>query len=201
MIRPPSALGGGGSMVERVNTLPILKSSGATYDDLIAAPSNLIAEIMDGRLYGTPRPPLRTSTVASSLNGVLHGERDRWWILRKVEIHLREDVLVPDLSGWRRDRLPNLPDAPWMSLAPDWACEVMASPSDEHLDRVVKLPVYAREGVASVWLVKPLTRTLEVFQRDGSIWTLLAAHGGDATISVEPFGELEWDLGRLWADL
>lgn len=189
-------------MAERVDTLPILKPSGATYDDLVAAPSNLIAEIVDGRLYGTPRPPPRLSTVASRLNAIVgSAEYGRWWLLWRVEIHLGEDVLVPDLSGWRRDRLPNIPDAPWMSLAPDWACEVMASPSDEHLDRVVKLPVYAREGVPCVWLVKPLTRTLEVYRRNGTHWTLVVAHGGDGMIRVEPFDSLEWDLGRLWADL
>jgi Putative restriction endonuclease len=189
-------------MAEHMDTLPILKPSGAAYDDLVAAPSNLIAEIVDGRLYGTPRPPPRLSTVASRLNAIVgSAECDRWWLLWKVEIHLREDVLVPDLSGWRRDRLPNIPDAPWMSSAPEWACEVMASPSEEHLDRVVKLPVYAREGVACVWLVKPLTRTLEVYRRNGTNWTLVVAHGGYGKIRVEPFDSLEWDLGRLWADL
>lgn len=189
-------------MAERADTVAVLKGSGATYDDLVAAPSNLIAEILNGRLYGSPRPLPRLSTVASTLNVIVGSATwDRWWLLWKAEIHLREDVLVPDLSAWRRDRVPNIPDAPWMSLAPDWACEVMVSPSEEQIDRVVKLPIYAREGVACVWLVKPQTRTLEVYRLNGTNWTLVVAHGGDGMIRVEPFDELEWDLGRLWADL
>jgi putative restriction endonuclease len=187
-------------MAVRRHALPILRSSRATYDDLIAAPRNLIAEIVDGRLYGTPRPPLLLSMVASLLGGILHGGRDHWWILRKAEIHLHGDVLAPDLSGWRRDRLPRIPDVPWMSVVPDWACEVMTSPSNERLDREVKLPVYAREGVACVWLVKPLTRALEVYWRGGSRWSLIDEHRGDEMIRVEPFDDIEWELGRLWAD-
>jgi hypothetical protein len=201
MIRPPNALGGGGAMVEPEDDLPILRPSGAIYDDVIAAPRNLVAEIVEGRLYGTHRAPLRLSLVASAVGRVLDSsERDRWWILPKAEIHLGDNVLVPDLSGWRRERLPEIPDAPWMSIVPDWTCEVMLSPSAERLDRVVKMPFYAHEGVACVWLVKPLTRTLEVYWRDGSSWSLIDVRSGDGIIRVEPFDELEWDLGRLWAD-
>jgi Uma2 family endonuclease len=188
-------------MAERVDRMPILRKFGATYDDLIAAPRNRVAEIVNGRLYGTHRAPLRLSLVAAALGAILDGSaRDQWWILRKAEVRLRDDVLVPDLSGWRRDRLPEIPDVPWMNVVPDWTCEVMLSRSEERLVREIKLPVYAREGVACVWLVKLLTRTLEVYWRDGSSWSLIDAHTGEGTIRVEPFDEIEWELGRLWAD-
>ena len=82
------------------------------------------------------------------------------------ELHLVGDTLVPDLAGWRRERLPSLPDAPAVTLAPDWVCEIL-SPSTERIDRVKKLPAYAHHGVGHAWLINPTTRTLEVFRRDG----------------------------------
>jgi Uma2 family endonuclease len=185
--------------------MPILKQR-ATYEDLMEAPDIYIAEILDGDLYGTPRLPLRDSHVVSLLAGELHNPFDRgrggpggWWLLHLIELHFGGDVLVPDLAGWRRERLPEIPDAPWLSLAPDWVCEV-ASPSTEQIDRVRKLPIYAREGVAHVWLLNPTTKTLEVLRRGESAWMLVAAFGGDEAVRAEPFDAMELDLRVLWGD-
>jgi Uma2 family endonuclease len=121
-------------------------------------------------------------------------------ILDEPELHLGADVLVPDLAGWRRSRCPQLPsDQPFMSLAPDWVCEVQ-SPSTASIDRVRKMPIYLREGVEYVSLVDPHNRTLEVFRRDGNRWVLIGNSGGDAKIRAEPFEAIELDLSAFWPE-
>ncbi|NOK23465.1 Uma2 family endonuclease, partial [Corallococcus carmarthensis] len=120
-----------------------------------------------------------------------------WTLLDEPELHFGEDVLVPDVAGWRVERLPYVPDTAAISLAPDWVCEVL-SPSTRKLDREAKLPVYAREGVRHVWLMDPLTRTLEVFGlRDGRYEVPLTHSGGDA-VRAEPFDAVELDLAFIW---
>jgi Uma2 family endonuclease len=120
-----------------------------------------------------------------------------WRILFEPQLRLGEDILVPDLAGWRRERLPESPRAVSITLAPDWACEVL-SPSTEAGDRGEKLPLYAREGVRHVWLVDPDVRTLEVFRLEGTRYSLLATHAHDARVRAEPFEALELELAALW---
>jgi len=177
----------------------------ATYDDLRAVPSHLVAEIIDGQLVTQPRPASRHARVASSLGGELYGPFDRgkggpggWVLLDEPEVHLHGDVLVPDLAGWRRERMPELPDAAAFELAPDWICEVL-SPSTEARDRADKLPIYARERVAHVWLVDPVTQTLEALRLEDGRWVLLGTWRDDAKVHVEPFAAVELELGVLWA--
>ena len=116
------------------------------------------------------------------------------------ELHLGQDILVPDLAGWRRERLPALPAEPFISLAPDWVCEVL-SPSTAKMDRVEKLPVYARESVRHVWLLDPIQRMLEVFRMDEGRYTLLGAYKDDDVVTAEPFEVFALELAVLWADV
>ena len=122
-----------------------------------------------------------------------------WWILDEPELHLGEDILVPDLAGWRRERLPTIPDQAAFTLAPDWVCEVL-SPSTGMRDRAYKMPIYAREGVEHVWLVDPHLRTLEVFRRQELGWLLLAVYAEDAVVRAEPFEAVDLDLLTLWGE-
>jgi Uma2 family endonuclease len=119
--------------------------------------------------------------------------------LDEPELHLgaEPDILVPDLAGWRRTRMPVIPDAPCFTLASDWACEVL-SESTRKLDRVQKLPIYGRERVSHVWLVDPLARTLEIFRLDGEGYRLAGTYADDAPCRAEPFEAVEIDLGALW---
>jgi len=119
------------------------------------------------------------------------------WILDEPEIHLGPDVIVPDLAGWRRTHLPQLPDAAAIAVAPDWVCEIL-SPSTEALDRVPKLRIYTREGVAHVWFINPRTHTLEVLRLSNGSWVVEASHDGDASVTAEPFDAVPLDLFRLW---
>jgi Uma2 family endonuclease len=180
----------------------------ATYEDLLAVPDTMVAEIVDGELYTSPRPatPHARATVAidrglgpfdddPSRPGALGG----WWILVEPELHFAEDVLVPDLAGWRRSRMPAIPSAPAITLAPDWLCEIV-SPSTGRLDRTRKMPVYAREGVEHLWLVDPLARTVEVYRREGAAWVVVATHADADRVRIAPFDALELDLARWWLE-
>ncbi|MFH2010708.1 MAG: Uma2 family endonuclease [bacterium] len=180
------------------------EKDGATYADLEALPSNLVGEIVSGRLIASPRPAPRHAQASSGL-GVLvgapfHFGRDGpggWWILDEPELHLGQDVLVPDLAGWRRERLPRMPETAYFELVPDWVCEVI-SPSTERLDRGEKLEIYRREQVAHVWLVSPLARTVEVLRLTGEGFLLAVVHAVPGPVRAEPFDAVELDLGLLF---
>jgi Uma2 family endonuclease len=178
----------------------------ATYADVLAAPEHLVAEVIDGTLSTSPRPAPRHADAASVLGMDLGGPFHRgrggpggWWILFEPELHLGDepDIVVPDLAGWRRERLGELPGEAFFTLAPDWLCEVL-SPSTMQLDRVRKIPVYAKSGVSHVWLVDPLAKTLEVFTLDGDSYRLTATHADEEMVRAVPFNAIELELGALW---
>jgi Uma2 family endonuclease len=178
----------------------------ATYDDLVALPDIVVGEIVDDQLWSSPRPAPRHAMSYGALGALLVPAFDfgdtgpgGWRIIDEPELHLGKHVVVPDLGGWRRERMPRLPETAYFPLAPDWVCEVL-SPSTEQLDRSKKLRIYAEHGVGHAWLVDPTLRTLEVLRRDGTAWTLLATHAGGPTARIEPFEALEFRLGRLWED-
>ncbi len=120
-------------------------------------------------------------------------------ILAEPELHFDvDDVVVPDIAGWRRERMPEIPvEKAYFTLAPDWVCEIL-SPSTEAIDRDDKLRIYAREGVMHVWFVNPIIRTLEGLRLSGERYELEAVHRDDAKIRAAPFEALEWDLSVLW---
>jgi hypothetical protein len=177
----------------------------ATYADLEALPANLLGEIVGGELHVSPRPAaphaVATSRLASRLIGPFdlgEGGPGGWLILFEPELHLEEDVLIPDLAGWRRTRLPEAPRTAAFTLPPDWVCEVL-SPSTETLDRVRKMGAYAREGVRHLWLVDPGAKMLEVYRLEEGRWLRLGAHSGEVSVHAEPFERLPLKLGALWA--
>ena len=178
----------------------------ATYDDLVTVSDIQVAEIVDGELHANPRPRPRHANAASSLGTEIGGPYHRgrggpggWWILDEPELHLGRDVLVPDLAGWRRDRMPSLPETAYFPLAPDWVCEIV-SPSTASLDRVKKLGIYAREGIAYAWLIDPDARTLELLRLENGRWTIVGTHAGAEVVRAEPFAEIDLALAALWAD-
>jgi Uma2 family endonuclease len=177
---------------------------GATYADLYDIPDHFVAEMFDGDLYASPRAGVPHARAASVLGIELGNAFDLgrngpggWLILDEPELHFGKDVLVPDLAGWRRERMPQAPNDAFITLAPDWVCEVL-SPSTEALDRGKKLRIYTREGVGHAWLLDPLRRTLEVLARDSRTWSLLGSHEGAAKLRAAPFDAIELELGGLW---
>jgi len=122
-----------------------------------------------------------------------------WWIIDEPELHLGRDILVPDLAGWRRERKPEYPDVPFFELAPDWVGEVV-SPSTGRLDRVRKMPKYALNSVAHLWLIDPVPRTLEVYRLEKGSWLLAATYADDDRVRAAPFDAIELALQPLWSD-
>lgn len=177
----------------------------ATYEDLERLPTTVVGEILGGILYANPRPAIPHARASTSLNEELgppfnrgRGGPGGWILLYEPELHLGEDVLVPDHAGWRRSRMQEVPDAAFIALAPDWVCEIL-SPSTEAIDRGEKIPIYARQGVAHVWLIDPVIKTLEVLRLDGASYRLVGTWRDDATVRAEPFDAVAIDLAALWA--
>lgn len=178
----------------------------ATYEELLAVPKHLVAEIIDGQLITHPRPAAPHARAAARLGMKLGGPFDLgddgpggWIILDEPELHLHGDILVPDLAGWRRERMPTFPkEAAAFELAPDWICEVL-SPSTAATDRADKMPIYARERVAHLWLVDPILKTLEVLRLGGAHYAIVATWADDAKVRAEPFDAIELELAALWA--
>ncbi|MDD5037561.1 MAG: Uma2 family endonuclease [Methylococcaceae bacterium] len=177
------------------------------YERLLALPEHVTGEILGGELYAAPRPAGRHGLAASSLNtdlaapfGLGRGGPGGWWIIPEPEVHFVRDtvVAVPDLAGWRRERMPAVPEDHRFEVVPDWACEIL-SPSTAKKDRVVKLPVYAHYGIAHVWIVDPVAQTLEAFEWREGHWLLIATLKDDDRVAVPPFDAVEFSLADLWA--
>jgi Uma2 family endonuclease len=176
-----------------------------------AAPETVIAEILDGELSLMSRPARRHTRSSSGLGVLLGGPfgyglggPGGWVILDEPELHFgpRPDKVVPDLAGWRRERMPDAlgpEDGPaHFDLAPDWVCEVV-SPSSQARDRGVKMRIYRRENVAHYWLVDPVLRTLEVYELEGGRYFLVDTFEGHTRVRAAPFEAVELDLALLWA--
>jgi Uma2 family endonuclease len=177
----------------------------ATYEDLCKVPNHLIAQIIHGQLITLPRPAPRHARASSIVGGKLvptydegNGGPGGWWILFEPELHLGPDILVPDLAGWRRERMPALPETAFFPLAPDWVCEVL-SPANAQTDRVDKLGIYAVHQVAHAWLVDPDARTLEVFALQDGHWRLETALKEADEVRAPPFDAINFSLAALWA--
>jgi Uma2 family endonuclease len=172
----------------------------ATYEDLLAAPEGMVAELIDGILITNPRPAASHAVAASVLGMEIGSPFSRgrggpggWVILHEPELHLHGDVVVPDLAGWRRERMPQVPDAAAFELAPDWVCESTAA-----VDRAKKMPIYAREGVGHLWLVDPQVQTLEAYRRLERQWLSLGTWSDGGDVRIEPFEAVAWPLAALW---
>lgn len=182
-----------------------------TYKDLMEAPDHMIAEILDGALHLSPRPTAAHALALSHVTmdvgqpfGRGRGGPGGWWILAEPELwlgpptRLRETVAVPDVAGWLRTRLPELPDAVGIALRPDWICEVL-SPSSVRRDRVVKRAVYAEAGVPWLWWLDPAARTLEILELRQGEYTVIDGFSGEQTIRARPFDAVPLPLQEWWA--
>jgi Uma2 family endonuclease len=175
------------------------------YDQLTDLPEGLVGEILNGQLHAQPRPSGphgRASVVLDRLIGRSYDDGDGpggWWLFIEPEVHFVRDieVVVPDLAGWRRTRMPQIPEGHRFEVVPDWVCEIL-SPSTASKDREIKMPIYAHYGVRHAWLVDPTRRILEAYAIDDGECHLLAAASGNDRIALAPFEALRLDLGSLW---
>jgi Uma2 family endonuclease len=176
----------------------------ATYADLEAVPEHLVAEIIDGELMTHPRPSFRHGAAATSLVDELTGPFQKgrmgpggWIIIIEPEIKFEQDVLVPDVAGWRKERLPGYPEHNYVEIAPDWICEVLSG-STEKRDRSIKKRIYAAGGVPYLWLIDPRLQLLEVFELRDERWTDAGIWNSDDIVRAPPFDAIEFNLADLW---
>ncbi|MGJ0491623.1 Uma2 family endonuclease [Methylobacter sp.] len=176
----------------------------ASYQDIIDLPENIVGEIINGHLETHPRPTPRHALASSSLGAELvspfqqgKGGPGGWWIIDEPECHLGSHVLVPDLAGWCRHRMPTLPETAWFETVPDWVCEIL-SPSTTRVDRIVKMPIYAELGVGYLWLIDPVLQTLEAYELHDRHWLLSGSYADDDPIAIAPFAEHTFSLSDLW---
>jgi Uma2 family endonuclease len=181
-----------------------LKIKPATYADLEAVPPNLVAEIIDGGLFTHPRPVPKHAFAHNSLGGELTGPFQKgtggpggWIFLTEPELHLGPHVLVPDLAGWRLDRMPHLPPTAYIETPPDWVCELL-SPSTENLDRGSKRRIYGDYGVKFLWLLDATDERLEVYELHDAKWLLHETYEDSEEVRAPPFDAISFSLGNLW---
>ena len=176
------------------------------YDKILALPETLVGEIINGELVVSPRPSGPHLLAASVLNRRIGspfsdgiGGPGGWWILEGPELEFEDEVqhYVPDLAGWRKERLPQIPTGHIFTVEPDWVCEII-SPSSRSYDRVSKSNTYAKHGVGYYWLIDPDAKSVEAFKLDRGAWRKVGAFAGTDKMRAEPFELIEIDLGWLW---
>ena len=193
-----------GAMSDALEDNVAVRTSRATYQDVLDAPEHQVAEIIGGTLYTHPRPAPAHAVASSVLGGELgppfhrgRGGPGGWWIIFEPELHLGDEILVPDLAGWRRERMPKLPDTAYFGLAPDWVCEVI-SVSTRKIDLHGKRPIYARENVGHLWLIDPADHTLDALELHEGQWVLIGSAKDEESVSIRPFDAISFSLGDLW---
>jgi Uma2 family endonuclease len=180
------------------------QAKSATYADLEAVPEHLVAEIIDGELMTHPRPSFRHGAAATSLADELAGPFQKgrggpggWVFIVEPEIKFGGDILVPDIAGWRRERMPVFPGRNHTETAPDWVCEVLSG-STEKRDRSIKKRIYAVGGVPYLWMIDPRLQLLEVFELRAGLWTDIGTWNSDDQVSAPPFDAISFSLADLW---
>ena len=179
----------------------------ATYDDLLALPEGVRGEVIAGQIETAPSPLPEHSRAVGVLSDEIGLPVDRrhgrggpggWWIFSDIDVRLSpNDIVRPDLVGFRRERLPE----PWgkrpIDLVPDWVCEIL-SPSNAAYDRVKKANLYASSRVPFMWLVDPAERVLEAFRLVDRMWARFASYDDTSKARIAPFEEVELDVGLLF---
>ncbi|MFT7578037.1 MAG: Uma2 family endonuclease [Alphaproteobacteria bacterium] len=176
----------------------------ATYADIEALPPNVVGEILFGKLVTHPRPAPKHAFAASSLGVEIGGPFQKgrggpggWIILDEPEIQVNGHVIVPDIAGWRQQRMPMLPTTASFQIGPDWVCEFL-SPSTQRYDKGDKRAIYAEIGVEHLWYVDPVARVLEVFTRREQDWFASSTFFDEDPVSAPPFDAITFSLGELW---
>jgi hypothetical protein len=181
------------------------KTRSATYADIEALPPNVVGEIIFGVLHAHPRPAPRHSVAANAVGTEVtgpfqlgRGGPGGWIFMTEPELHLGPHVVVPDIAGWKRERLTPFPETAFIETPPDWLAEVLSA-STQAVDRTDKLTVYAEFGVGHCWYVDPVAKTLEVLALTGGKWLLAATFKDADPVAAPPFETHTFPLDVLWA--
>lgn len=178
----------------------------ATYDDLYTIPKNMVGEIIDGDIVASPRPSRKHGYSASIIGNELgppynmgRGGPGGWIIIGEPEISFGDNILVPDLAGWKKERFPESEDHNWISISPDWVCEIISQGSIR-IDRVEKMGIYVQHMVSYFWIIDPSNKTFEALKNEAGRWLIIGTYAEDDKVRAEPFQEIEIDLNCLWLE-
>ena len=179
----------------------------ATSADIEALPPDVIGEIINGALFTQPRPSVQHSFSATSLTDEVVGPFQKgrggpggWTFLTEPELILGPHTLVPDLVGWRKDRMPRVPRTKRVeNICPNWVCELL-SDATEKRDRGEKRVIYAAYGVDHLWLVDPRVCSVEVFQRQDRQWLAIGYYTDSDKVAAPPFEAITMDLSVMWPE-
>ena len=181
----------------------------ATWEDLLLTPDDgRTYEVINGFLEAQPRPRAHHGRAQALLVGELSGPFDRgrggpggWWLVIEPDVQLGpHDIVAPDIAGWRRERMPALPNERPIALTPDWICEIV-SPSDRRRDRGPKADLYLKSGIPHYWIVDPEERTLEAFEARSAAWMRLGAWSDGDSPQIPPFEAIALDVGALFVPI
>jgi len=175
-----------------------------TLADLDALPRGIKGEIIEGVLYTMTRPRSRHQRTGAMIVSALSGPFDLgqrgpggWWILPEPGIELpNTPEIAPDLAGWRRERLPVLPEDA-LTVVPDWVCEIL-SPTTRRHNLLVKKPYYAKVGVPHHWIVDPVERTVTAYRLESGRWLELGVYRDNHEARIEPFDAVPLDITSWW---
>jgi len=178
----------------------------ATLADLDALPPSIVGEIIEGVLYTMTKPRAPHQRTTTRIGGGLgdpfdagRGGPGGWWIIVEPGIELPNNTkeIAPDVAGWRRDRLPTLPRKAPIRVVPDWVCEIL-SPTTRRHDLLIKLPYYAKIGVAYLWLVDLDARVVTAQRLESGKWLTIGAYSDETEARIEPFDVVPLDIASWW---
>ncbi|MFT3710413.1 MAG: Uma2 family endonuclease [Archangium sp.] len=185
-----------------MSTAPRLKTNAELLKELASLPDDQSGEVIEGEVYVMGRPSLRHQTVEDEVTSLLKkgGPGEGGWLFAS-EVSIRfasDEEVVPDVSGWRRERLAGRLDENPIRVRPDWVCEIL-SDSTRVKDLGPKRKLYAKQGVPFLWLIDPHAKVLEAFELVGAAWQLQGTWSNDDVIKgLAPFPELTVQLREWW---
>lgn len=181
---------------------PLSPSFDELYAQIEALPRGVTGEILEPGVIRTLSRPAKPHRWAAKRILLGLGEKDigsggtGWWIEVETEVRFGERLAVPDLSGWRVERVLELPNENPLTVMPDWCCEVL-SPGTARDDKRLKLPLYAASGVPWLWLVDPALRLLEIYETMKGRPALAMTLAEDEKAAPPPF-DIPLEVGSWW---
>ena len=188
---------------------PVAKPTPKTIADWLREPEHTRLELVNGEFVEKAAPSFDHGSVQFRIGsqlgppfGLRPGGRlpGGWWFGSEVDLQLGSNVFRPDLSGWRRERVPSMPKERPLTVRPDWICEIISESNAAH-DRVIKLRAYQQAGVPHYWIIDPIEKTLVVMRHtEGGYLNVLAATAKDV-VRPEPFEVMEFLVGAFFDDV
>jgi len=189
--------------------VPPLTPGLKSLEDWRALPEDARIELIDGGFVEKAAPTSEHSLAQVHLDRAVgsafhrrgdgSGKNGGWWILAEVDVALSSGVFRPDLCGWQRDRVPELPKTRPVDVRPDWVCEIL-SESNRANDTVLKFRRYHQAGIPHYWLVDPEGKSVVVHRWMPEGYLVVKNAVAGEFVRLEPFEALELRIGLLFGE-